>query len=52
VSGSSFDRIAQRVVLRGVDELACQTHTTREQLVLDLADKGDRAKRWVEGFLG
>jgi MFS family permease len=52
VSGSGLDRAGQRLVLRGVDELACHAGTSREQLVLDTAGKADRAQRWVKGVFG
>jgi MFS family permease len=52
VSGSGLDRTAQRLVLRGVDEVACHTGTTREQLLLDLADNGSDAKRFVDRVFG
>ncbi|MFN2469109.1 MAG: hypothetical protein ABR521_13390 [Gaiellaceae bacterium] len=39
-TGPGGDRTAQRFVLRGLDEVACRTGRSREQLVLDLADRG------------
>jgi MFS family permease len=52
VSGSGIDRAAQRLVLRGMDEVACHTGTTREQLLLDVAQKGSDAQRWVDRVFG
>jgi hypothetical protein len=55
LAGGGLDRTGQRVVLRGLDVAACRVRETREQLVLDLAQKGvdigDLAKR-LEGRLG
>ncbi len=52
VSGDGWDPFAQRLVLRGVDKAACELRTSREQLVLDLAEKGDKAQRWVTRVFG
>lgn len=40
LAGRGVDPTAQRFVLRGLDALACRLGRSREQLVLDLADRG------------
>ena len=38
--GARAEEAAQRYVLRALDELACRTGKSREELVLELADRG------------
>ncbi|MBA2358976.1 MAG: ribbon-helix-helix protein, CopG family [Actinobacteria bacterium] len=38
--GARAEETAQRYVLRALDELACRTGKSREELVLELADRG------------
>ena len=52
VPGGGLDPAAQRIVLRGVDELACRLGRSREQLVLDAAARARAAQRWVERTFG
>lgn len=40
VPGEGLDPRAQRFALRTLDELACRLGKSREQLVLDLAERG------------
>lgn len=40
VPGKGVDPRAQRFALRALDELACRLGKSREQLVLDLAERG------------
>jgi hypothetical protein len=40
VPGEGLDPRAQRFALRALDELACRLGKSREQLVLDLAERG------------
>jgi hypothetical protein len=43
VPGPGVDRTLQRIALRGLDEIACHVGTSREQLLLDAAAKGQEA---------
>ena len=52
VPGHGLDPAAQRLVLRGLVEVACHTGRSREQLVVDLAARGEQAKRWVDDVFG
>jgi MFS family permease len=46
--GSGADATTQRLVLRGLDLVACRAHQSREQLVLDLAGTGVDAADLVD----
>jgi predicted MFS family arabinose efflux permease len=46
IAGDGLDAIAQRVVLRGLDEAACRLGKSREQFVIDGARGGARAEGW------
>jgi predicted MFS family arabinose efflux permease len=48
VSGEGLDPAAQRLVLRGLDTAACHLGKSREDLVLDVAQKGLEAERWLD----
>ncbi len=54
VPGHGLDPVAQRFALRAIDKLACERGQSREELVLELAEKGvdvvELERRWRDGL--